>query len=105
VFYYWGHFPSVGDGADPVWGAPTTFAMISDGTSNTLMVGERPSYPDLEALGSPGGWQCGAWVYSEVDSALGLPNSRLWCGSQGSAGAPVPRRQPVVRARQRPERL
>ena len=90
VFYYWGHFPSVGDGADPVWDAPTTFAMISDGTSNTLMVGERPSYPDLAALGSPGGWQCGAWVYSEVDSALGLPNSRLWCGSQDPQGRPCP---------------
>jgi len=54
------------------------------------MVGERPSYPDLAAIGSPGGWQCGAWVYSEVDSALGLPNTKLWCGSQDPAGNACP---------------
>ena len=65
-------------------------ADITDGTSGTLMVGERPSYPDLAAIGSPGGWQCGAWVYSEVDSALGLPNTKLWCGSQDPLGNSCP---------------
>ena len=90
VFYYWGHFRTVNDGSDPWWGDPTTFSSITDGTSNTLMVGERPSYPDLAALGSPGGWQCGAWVYSEVDSALGLPNSKLWCGSRDPQGGACP---------------
>jgi prepilin-type N-terminal cleavage/methylation domain-containing protein/prepilin-type processing-associated H-X9-DG protein len=90
VFYYWGHFASTASGSPPVWEAASTITSITDGTSNTLMVGERPSYPDLAALGSPGGWQCGAWVYSEVDSALGVPNTKLWCGSQDPEGRACP---------------
>ena len=90
VFYYQLHFTSVSGGYALTVEGPTTIPSISDGTSGTLMVGERPSYPDLAALGSPGGWQCGAWVYNEVDSGLGLPNSKLWCGSQDSNGNSCP---------------
>jgi prepilin-type N-terminal cleavage/methylation domain-containing protein/prepilin-type processing-associated H-X9-DG protein len=66
-------------------GPPTTMARIKDGTSHTLMVGERPSYADL-----PGAGYCGAWVYSEQDSALGLPNTRQWCATMDQQGNPCP---------------
>jgi prepilin-type processing-associated H-X9-DG protein len=88
MFYYQMHGSSP-DGSIVVEGA-TTLPTVADGTSNTLMVGERPSYPDLEAIGSPGGWQCGAWVYTEVDSAMGLPNTKLWCGSRDQFGNNCP---------------
>jgi prepilin-type N-terminal cleavage/methylation domain-containing protein/prepilin-type processing-associated H-X9-DG protein len=68
----------------------TTLTAIPDGTANTVMVGERPAYPNLAALGTSGGWQCGAWVYSEMDSALGLPNSKLWCASKTPTGGSCP---------------
>jgi len=84
VFFYWGHFAST-TWAQPVWGSPTTIASITDGTSSTLMIGERPSYPTLDDVD---GWQCGAWVYNEVDSALGLPNTKLWCAGRSSPGGP-----------------
>jgi prepilin-type N-terminal cleavage/methylation domain-containing protein/prepilin-type processing-associated H-X9-DG protein len=90
IFAYWGHFPPGPPWTSPVWDTSTTISQIKDGTSNTLMVGERPSYPDLAALGSPGGWQCGAWVYNEVDSALGLPNSKFWCASLDDKGHSCP---------------
>jgi prepilin-type N-terminal cleavage/methylation domain-containing protein/prepilin-type processing-associated H-X9-DG protein len=89
VFYYQMHGASP-QGSSIVVEGPTTLQTITDGTSGTLMVGERPSYPDLAALGSPGGWQCGAWVYSEVDSGLGLPNTKLWCGSRDPQGNSCP---------------
>ena len=89
VFYYQMHGASP-QGSAIIAEGPTTLQTITDGTSGTLMVGERPSYPDLAAIGSPGGWQCGAWVYSEVDSALGLPNTKLWCGSQDPLGNSCP---------------
>jgi prepilin-type processing-associated H-X9-DG protein len=89
VFVYWGHFTSSTPFTQPVWGAPTTFTTITDGTSNTLMVGERPSYPYFPDDGADG-WQCGSWVYSEVDSALGLPNSKLWCGAKDPLGKSCP---------------
>jgi len=89
IFYYWMHGSSTTPTTLVVEGG-TTITSILDGTSNTLMVGERPSYPDLEAIGSPGGWQCGAWVYSEVDSGLGLPNTKLWCGTTDPQGNACP---------------
>jgi prepilin-type N-terminal cleavage/methylation domain-containing protein/prepilin-type processing-associated H-X9-DG protein len=68
-------------------GPPTTVASIRDGLSNTFAVGERPSYPSLP----PGqGGYCGAWVYSEMDSALGLPNTRQWCSTVDQNGKACP---------------
>jgi prepilin-type N-terminal cleavage/methylation domain-containing protein/prepilin-type processing-associated H-X9-DG protein len=93
VFVYWFHQGGSGvypDKAQGSWGSPTTIASITDGTSSTLMVGERPSYPDFDAMGDTGGWQCGAWVYSEVDSCLGLPNTKGWCAGTDGAGNACP---------------
>jgi len=89
VFYYWCHF---GPGPYPTvqfadWGSASTIAGITDGTSTTLMVGERPSYPDPDIAG---GWQSGAWVYSEMDSALGLPNTKLWVAGTDPGGNACP---------------
>jgi prepilin-type N-terminal cleavage/methylation domain-containing protein/prepilin-type processing-associated H-X9-DG protein len=88
VFVYWGHFPpnpwpTVSGNA--TWGGGTTLTTIPDGTSNTLMVGERPS-----VLASDNSLQCGAWMYSEIDSAMGLPNSRQWCATEDQFGNPCP---------------
>jgi prepilin-type N-terminal cleavage/methylation domain-containing protein/prepilin-type processing-associated H-X9-DG protein len=87
VFYYWGHFTDPGNQyatrdqiTGPVWGAATTLPSITDGTSNTVMVGERPSYPS----------NCGYWAYVEIDSNLGLPNSRQWCANQDQFGNACP---------------
>jgi len=88
VFYYQMHGSSP-DGSILVE-SPTTLSAIPDGTSSTLMVGERPSYPDFNAEGDPGGWQCGAWVYAEVDSCLGLPNTKLWCAATDGRGNACP---------------
>jgi prepilin-type N-terminal cleavage/methylation domain-containing protein/prepilin-type processing-associated H-X9-DG protein len=83
VFYYQMH-GSTPDGSILVEGA-TTLPGIADGTSSTLMVGERPAYPDLPEAGF-----CGAWVYSEVDSAMGLPSTKQWCATVDPSGAACP---------------
>jgi prepilin-type N-terminal cleavage/methylation domain-containing protein/prepilin-type processing-associated H-X9-DG protein len=62
-------------------GPPTTMSSISDGTSSTLMVGERPPIPELP---------CGVWGYSELDSAMGLPNTKQWCATADQQGKPCP---------------
>jgi prepilin-type N-terminal cleavage/methylation domain-containing protein/prepilin-type processing-associated H-X9-DG protein len=50
---------------------------VTDGTSNTLMVGERPPSDDLVY---------GAWVYVDFESTLALPNTETtW-----RPGCPVP---------------
>jgi prepilin-type N-terminal cleavage/methylation domain-containing protein/prepilin-type processing-associated H-X9-DG protein len=88
VFYYWGHFT----GALPAsnfgltWSSGTTITSITDGTSNTLMVGERPSYASYPG----GGFYCGAWVYSEIDSSMGLPNRQQWCNDTDQFGKACP---------------
>jgi prepilin-type N-terminal cleavage/methylation domain-containing protein/prepilin-type processing-associated H-X9-DG protein len=83
VFAYWGHFtgawPPTNIGG-PVWDGGTTLTTIADGTSNTLMVGERPSYPN----------NCGYWAYNEIDSAMGLPNTKQWCANQDQFGKSCP---------------
>jgi prepilin-type N-terminal cleavage/methylation domain-containing protein/prepilin-type processing-associated H-X9-DG protein len=89
VFYYQMH-GSNPPGSSIIVEPPSTITGITDGTSNTLMVGERPSYPDLAAIGEPDGWQCGSWVYSEVDSALGLPSTKQWCGTRNPQGGSCP---------------
>jgi prepilin-type processing-associated H-X9-DG protein len=94
VFYYWGHFTLTnGVYGGPVWGAATTIASITDGTSNTLMVGERPPVTQGNS-GNTGGNNadfCGAWVYSEIDSGLGLPSTKIgWCASVDQAGNSCP---------------
>jgi prepilin-type N-terminal cleavage/methylation domain-containing protein/prepilin-type processing-associated H-X9-DG protein len=66
-------------------GPATTIASITDGTSNTLAVGERTAFPNLPDAG-----YCGAWVYSEMDCALGLPNTRQWCATKDQHGNPCP---------------
>src|SRR5262249_31208718 len=66
-------------------GPPTTMASITAGTSTTLAVGERPAYPNLPEAG-----YCGAWVYSEMDSALGLPNTKQWCATRDQLGNACP---------------
>jgi prepilin-type N-terminal cleavage/methylation domain-containing protein/prepilin-type processing-associated H-X9-DG protein len=89
VFYYWAHgtgsWPPSSIRA-PVWGGPVTITSITDGTSNTLMVGERPSY--LDAAG--GSFFCGSWAYVEIDSALGLPNTKQWCNNVDQFGNSCP---------------
>jgi prepilin-type processing-associated H-X9-DG protein len=45
---------------------------ITDGTSNTIMVGERPPASDLSW-----GW----WAFSDFDNLLALPNKVDYIGS------------------------
>jgi prepilin-type N-terminal cleavage/methylation domain-containing protein/prepilin-type processing-associated H-X9-DG protein len=80
VFVYLAHFTDNTYSAitrSPV----TTIASISDGTSNTVMVGERPPLPNVG---------CGFWAYAEIDSSMGLPNSKQWCANQDGQGNACP---------------
>jgi prepilin-type processing-associated H-X9-DG protein len=55
------------------------------------MVGERPAMPNGNPPGVSGNASyCGAWVLSEVDSALGLPNTRQWCAIVDENGRNCP---------------
>jgi prepilin-type N-terminal cleavage/methylation domain-containing protein/prepilin-type processing-associated H-X9-DG protein len=71
-------------------GPPTTIASITDGTSNTLAVGERPPVRDTGPSSNGNAGFCGTWVYSEIDSALGLPNTKLWCAVVDEQGHNCP---------------
>jgi prepilin-type processing-associated H-X9-DG protein len=91
IFYYWGHFPGgwpPPPPGPPIWGGAATIASIMDGTSSTLMLGERPPVPDTGA--ADGNGYCGIWGYSEIDSALGLPNTKLWCAGVDPNGNNCP---------------
>jgi prepilin-type N-terminal cleavage/methylation domain-containing protein/prepilin-type processing-associated H-X9-DG protein len=71
-------------------GPPTTMASISDGTSNTFAVGERPPVADTGPSSNGNAGYCGTWVYSEIDSAMGLPNTKLWCAVKDEQGNDCP---------------
>jgi len=54
---------------------PVRISMITDGTSNTVMVGERPPSSDLYW-----GW----WAYSDTDNIMALPNRESYLGCSSS---------------------
>jgi prepilin-type N-terminal cleavage/methylation domain-containing protein/prepilin-type processing-associated H-X9-DG protein len=62
---------------------PTRIAAITDGLSNTLMVGERPAY----VPNPPDTW--GAWSYADLDSVLGVAN-HLFAYSKDQNGVLCP---------------
>jgi prepilin-type N-terminal cleavage/methylation domain-containing protein/prepilin-type processing-associated H-X9-DG protein len=59
VQHWWGYMPPV----------RIRMASVTDGLSNTLMVGERPPASDLYW-----GW----WMYSDSDNVLGYPNRETY---------------------------
>ena len=63
--------------------ASTTIAAITDGLSNTLLVGERPPYNP----NPPDTW--GAWSYADLDSVLGAAN-HLFAYSKDQNGVLCP---------------
>ena len=75
VFVYGYHYPPgqtsamQSAGTPPAKTAGTTMTGITDGTSNTIIIGERP--PD-----KANDW--GAWTYGEQDSSLGIANGNLF---------------------------
>jgi prepilin-type N-terminal cleavage/methylation domain-containing protein/prepilin-type processing-associated H-X9-DG protein len=60
--YHWSSFP-------PVTKQPVKMTGLTDGTSNTVMVGERPPSNDLYW-----GW----WGYSDTDNILAHPNRETY---------------------------
>ena len=73
VFVYAYRFPAGtppgGGGAAIKQTPPVTIDSITDGTSNTIMIGERPPYPKDD-------W--GAWTYAEQDSFYGIGVTDGW---------------------------
>jgi prepilin-type processing-associated H-X9-DG protein len=58
---------------------PVRMTSFTDGTSNSLVVGERPPSNDLYY-----GW----WAYSDFDTLLALPNLEVYV--TGMSGCPTP---------------
>lgn len=88
VFVYGYHYPAgtstsaaQSAGIPPNKTAGTNIASITDGTSNTIMIGERPPDPKND-------W--GAWGYAETDSSLGIGNNNLFAFSNDGNGNSCP---------------
>jgi prepilin-type N-terminal cleavage/methylation domain-containing protein/prepilin-type processing-associated H-X9-DG protein len=62
------------------WYGKVTFSKVSDGLSNTLMIGERPPAPDLFW-----GW----WTWGQYDVGSGVANT-LWFYNKDDFGKPCP---------------
>ena len=61
----------------------TNIASITDGTSHSLMIGERPPSADL---------QWGLWAHTDFDSILALPNREVRISGFSGCGPSVPGR-------------
>ncbi len=87
VFVYGYHYPPgqtvalQSSGTPAAKTAGTTMTAITDGTSNTIIIGERP--PD-----HANDW--GAWAYGEVDSSLGIANGNLFAFPDDGNGHTCP---------------
>jgi prepilin-type N-terminal cleavage/methylation domain-containing protein/prepilin-type processing-associated H-X9-DG protein len=87
VFVYGYHYPVGQTNAMQAAGTPapksagTTMTSITDGTSNTIIIGERP--PD-----KVNDW--GAWAYGETDTSMGIANGNLFANSDDGAGHTCP---------------
>ena len=80
IFYYSQHH-NTSSNTTYVTSPPTSITSITDGTSSTVMVGERPPVID-QAYGE--------WAYAELDSAMGLPNSKQWVATADQDGIACP---------------
>jgi len=75
---------------------PVTFDSVADGTSNTIMIGERPPYPKDD-------W--GAWTYAEQDSFYGIGVTDGWkIYGTSEDGSPCPTGTQYPQASTRPTR-
>jgi prepilin-type N-terminal cleavage/methylation domain-containing protein/prepilin-type processing-associated H-X9-DG protein len=88
VFYYGYHYPAgsstsalQGAGIPPTKTGGTTFTGITDGASNTIIIGERPP-------NAADDW--GAWAYAEQDSSIGIGSAKLFIWSNDGAGHTCP---------------
>jgi prepilin-type N-terminal cleavage/methylation domain-containing protein/prepilin-type processing-associated H-X9-DG protein len=88
VFVYAYHYPPGSNtrtlqsqGIPPSPTGPVTIPSITDGTSNTIMIGERP--PNAVDI-----W--GAWGYAEQDSSLGIANGNLFLYADDGHGNQCP---------------
>jgi len=84
VFYYAYHYApgtSYGGGLPPTKTGGTTMTGITDGSSNTVIIGERPP-------NAADDW--GVWAYAEQDSAIGMGSSKLLIWPDDGAGHAFP---------------
>jgi prepilin-type processing-associated H-X9-DG protein len=69
MFVYAYQYTSTDRSAAPPPVPPITLESVADGTSNTIMIGERPPYPK-------DAW--GVWTYGEQDSFYGIGVTDGW---------------------------